>query len=538
MAIAYKSAGAGAGTETSGAALSLACPATVDANDILVAHVIYLDIVTTPSTPAGWTLLDGPANLGTGTAVGRAWAFGKLAAGTEDGAAISFGTSGGTAGRFGRIYSFSGYVSGTLADVIPSASFSDTPTETSIPLPSVTTTVTGALAIALLTQDDNNAFAAAGAVTGGTWTEPVAEFVSTSIGAQGCICGIQTCTPTGDPGSVSGGTANATADEGSTIGFEIRPSAPSSTIVEADGAAAGASTVASVASAIWNTAVAAAGVAAATVVGAALWLTVVGTAGVATGAATAATVQGRVGVSAGAAGCSAEGADGAFGGQGVAAGTSAVLAVGASIAEVGASAAGTTTVLASSAALIPVGGSAVGQATGAAVSSAVSSAVGSSAGISSSSVVTAATARADALSAATAVALADGADGALGGQGSSSGSATVAADGGATAAGVASATGTAAAVASGAAITSVPHILAFLAASPPYYVRAVGPQGNVDLTLLRAHARLFESLTQAESFMAVEYALVSGYGLGREWPVRRIVTGPANFFGCVPVEAD
>jgi len=224
VAIAYASAGAGNGTETSGAQLQLACPATVAANDVLIAHVTHLDITSSPTAPANWDLLYGPANLGTGTAVGRSWVYGKLAIGNEDGVTLDWGNPAVGSGRYGRIYSFSGYSSGVLADLV--GGFSDTPTEGTIPLPTVTTSIAGALAVALLTQDDNNAFAAAGAVTGGTWAEPVAEFVSTTIGAQGCITGIQTCTPTADPGTVTGGTANATADEGSTIGFEIRAEPP------------------------------------------------------------------------------------------------------------------------------------------------------------------------------------------------------------------------------------------------------------------------------------------------------------------------
>jgi hypothetical protein len=212
-------------TETSGAALTLLCPAVVAANDILIAHVIHLNTTTEPTKPADWELLYGPADLGV-PQLHRAWVYGKIASGTEDGTAVNFGTAGGTSGRYGRIYSFDGYASGTIFDVVPAASFSDIPSETSIPLPSVSTSQAGALAVALLAQDDNNAFAAATGESGGSWTEPVAEAVSTTIGAQGCVCGIQVCTPTGDPGTVSGGTANATADEGSSIGFEIRASLP------------------------------------------------------------------------------------------------------------------------------------------------------------------------------------------------------------------------------------------------------------------------------------------------------------------------
>jgi len=225
VAIAYKSAGAGGGTETSGASLDLVAPATVDAGDILIAHVTHELVASAPTEPAGWKELYGPGTLGQLTPVGRSWVYGKVAAGSEDGATIGFGTAGGTAGRYGRIYSFSGYVSGAIDEIV--VGLLSIPSETTIPLPPVRTYETGALAVALLVQDDNNAFAAAGAVTGGTWAEPVAEFVSTTLGVQGCCVGIQTSTPTGNPGQISGGTANATADEGCSIGLAIHDAPPS-----------------------------------------------------------------------------------------------------------------------------------------------------------------------------------------------------------------------------------------------------------------------------------------------------------------------
>lgn len=79
MAVAYKSQGAGAGTGTNGAALNLSFPATVDANDILIAHVMHTGTTTAPTTPSGWTLLYGPANVGVTTVQARHWVFGKLA---------------------------------------------------------------------------------------------------------------------------------------------------------------------------------------------------------------------------------------------------------------------------------------------------------------------------------------------------------------------------------------------------------------------------------------------------------------------------
>jgi hypothetical protein len=234
MAVAYKSQGAGAGTETSGAALNLVCPATVDANDILIAHVSHTGTGTAPTDPADWTLLSGPHNIGQPTAVGRSWVYGKLAIGDEDGDTISFGTAGGTQGRWGRIYSFSGWVSGTITDVVPAESFTNVEGETStISMPSVTTTVDGALAVALCAIDDNNAQASATGESGGNWAEAVAEFTDSGLGAQGVSCGIQTAAMA-MAGTISGGTfAQGSTDESSNIGFEIRPEA-AGTPIEVD----------------------------------------------------------------------------------------------------------------------------------------------------------------------------------------------------------------------------------------------------------------------------------------------------------------
>ncbi|MGH6690501.1 MAG: hypothetical protein ACREF4_07470, partial [Gammaproteobacteria bacterium] len=235
--IAYKSQDAGAGTETNGATLNVPCPATVDANDILIAHVIHTGTGTAPSTPSGWSLLHGPANVGT-TATARHWVFGKLAVGDEDGTNIDFGTAGGTNGRAGRIYSFSGYSSGTLADVVPSASFSAIAHATDPQGPSVTTTVEGALAVACFCQDDNNTGAAIAGMSGGTWTEPVAEYSNATWGPQGIVLYINVCTPTANPGTVSGGAQVATNDESGTIGFEIRSQVPGGATVNGTGVGA------------------------------------------------------------------------------------------------------------------------------------------------------------------------------------------------------------------------------------------------------------------------------------------------------------
>ena len=279
MAIAYKSQGAGISTETSGANLVPLCPATVDAGDILLAHIVVLDATSALSTPSGWTLLFGPSGLGTGTPTGRAWAYGKIADGTEDGAGINFGSLASTIGRLGRIYSFSGYVSGTIADIIPAASFTANSSETDPIIQAVTTTIGGAKAVALISQDDNNSHDGLGAVSDGTWVEAVADYVDSAVGPQGACLQIQVGTPTANPGTISGGTVAGTNDEANTLNFEIRPEALSN-FSEADGSASGSAAVTSVAVVIWNTVIAAAGLATSAIVGSALWLGVAASAGV------------------------------------------------------------------------------------------------------------------------------------------------------------------------------------------------------------------------------------------------------------------
>jgi hypothetical protein len=223
VAIAYKSQGAGVSSETTGVSLSPACPAVVDANDILICHVFWEGVVDAPSTPAGWSLLDGPRVIE--TTIARHWVFGKLAAGTEDGAAVTFATTPVSVNqRAARIYSFSGYSAGTLADVVPAASFSATSHATDPAMPTVTTTVAGALAVALVAQNDNNAFASPTGETGGDWVEAVAEY--TAALTPGMSLGLETCTPTANPGTVTGGTMATTNDPCGVIGFEIRPNVP------------------------------------------------------------------------------------------------------------------------------------------------------------------------------------------------------------------------------------------------------------------------------------------------------------------------
>src|SRR3990172_12121456 len=146
MAVAYKGEGNGVTTEASSGDLNPTCPATVDAGDVLIAHVAYEGVATTPSTPADWTLLTTSGYV-MGADRYKHWIFGKIAIGDEDSDAISFGTPAVTTMRTGRIYSFQGRGSGTIAQCVPAASFTHTYNATDPTFPDVTTTTIGALAV-------------------------------------------------------------------------------------------------------------------------------------------------------------------------------------------------------------------------------------------------------------------------------------------------------------------------------------------------------------------------------------------------------
>ena len=210
MAITYNSQGAGASTETSGAALSPLCPAVVAAGDILIAHVYFEGTATTPSTPGTWTLLDGPRVVE--STIARTWVFGKIADGSEDGVAVAFGTPAVTTMRAARVYSFAGRVSGAITDLVTGFAFLSHATDPQ--MPSVTTTVANSLAVALVSQNDNNALGNATGESGGDWAEAVAEY-SVAL-TPGFVLQIQTAE------MASPGTISAERSEERRVGKECR----------------------------------------------------------------------------------------------------------------------------------------------------------------------------------------------------------------------------------------------------------------------------------------------------------------------------
>jgi len=215
MAIAYKSAGTGVATEADGGNLAPTCPAVVDANDILILHCYYeQDTVTQPTAPSGWTLIASAIVVDT---VGRHWIYAKLADGTEDGTAISLGSPGYTTMRTARIYSFSGWLFGTIAQNIGTVTTTSHATDPQ--MPTVQTLQAGHLAIALIFQADDNGMASATGATGGTWTQrALYEQLATTPDSA---LALYDCTPTANPGTVSGGGIATANDPTGSIGFPI-----------------------------------------------------------------------------------------------------------------------------------------------------------------------------------------------------------------------------------------------------------------------------------------------------------------------------
>src|SRR5262245_13664070 len=220
MAITFKSAGAGVSTETNNAALSPACPAVVDAGDILILQTAYEGTATAPNTPSGWTLLGAsPYNVGSASVVARHWLFGKIADGTEDAATVALGTAGGSNMRAARIFSFAGRVSGAVEQLVQR--FTSAVGDTDPTGPTVTTSKAGALACAFVYQNDNNTLAT---FTGSsaTWTERGTAGGYVFALTPGGVLDLLTATPASDPGTISGGTIATADDPWSVIGLEIR----------------------------------------------------------------------------------------------------------------------------------------------------------------------------------------------------------------------------------------------------------------------------------------------------------------------------
>ncbi|MGQ9461139.1 MAG: hypothetical protein ACUVRA_07920 [Candidatus Bathyarchaeaceae archaeon] len=206
--VTYVSAGTGSGTTGNP---TPAYPTGLQANDLILLQVTVRDTTTTPTTPAGFTLLYGPDSTGTG----RQWIYYKFSDGTESGTITI--TIGGTVCKVARMYAF--------RNVAPS-NFTEegefgTGIGDTISAQSVTTTDAKRLAVSFVFVNDNNAVGSFTGETGGDWTE-AAEF-RTTAGSDGCIQ-LQTAIMA-SAGTISGGSYTmGAADPWGVRAFALIPS--------------------------------------------------------------------------------------------------------------------------------------------------------------------------------------------------------------------------------------------------------------------------------------------------------------------------
>jgi hypothetical protein len=248
---AFKAAGAGTITITSGGACTPALPAGTVAGDVLIAHVFYGGSTAAPATPSGWSLLDGPDDLSTPATNGRVWVFGKKAVGGD--ADPAFGTQAVTTPRRARVYSFNGALDDTIANIVGGYDYG-TGTTTPVADTGVTTGADAEdyLAVNLIAgSDDTLAPADFSGETGGNWATPGgATPYTTTTGTPDTWMNLQVAVVAPST-TINGGTGASTAnDPWGVNGFYIRSAPPppgpqlDGSIVEAEANASAATTAA------------------------------------------------------------------------------------------------------------------------------------------------------------------------------------------------------------------------------------------------------------------------------------------------------
>jgi hypothetical protein len=186
--------GAGAGIGGTGTSLSVAYPSGLAANDLLLLQVTVRDTTNTPSQPIGWTQLYGPDS----STIGQQWVYYKFAAGSETGT-LSVTLAGANL-KVARMYDFRNVAASSFTE---SPVFSSSPGSTTVSAQSATTLAAGRLAVSFVFDTSSNALAAFSGATGGTWSEAVSEYTTTT-GSGG---GIQLQTATmANAGTLSGGS--------------------------------------------------------------------------------------------------------------------------------------------------------------------------------------------------------------------------------------------------------------------------------------------------------------------------------------------
>ncbi|MEK6807912.1 MAG: hypothetical protein AABX75_02685 [Nanoarchaeota archaeon] len=175
----FKAAGTGNATAVSSAITTLtpSWPA-VSAGNLALVQVVCRNLTMTPTTPAGFSIVQGPI---TGSTC-RQWIMGKICDGTETGN-LSITVSTSTLAKMARIYAFE---NNATASYTEGATFSTGAVSSSISARPVTTLDKYRLAVTFVAVSDDNALSPFVGETGGDWTEATPEFTTTQ-GLDGAL---------------------------------------------------------------------------------------------------------------------------------------------------------------------------------------------------------------------------------------------------------------------------------------------------------------------------------------------------------------
>lgn len=228
MAVVYDSNGGGANAAGAAGlyALTVSYPATVSANDLLIAHmgasagtIAGTNVV---DTPTGWTLI---TSISGNSGVTAEYSFWKLAAGTEGGTTQAF-----TGSYVGASPNISGIIeryTGNQTSGTPVESAATNSGNSSTPAPaSVTTSVNGGLAVFHLGNSTNRTAGDITGETGGDYAEAYADYTpgSSKFALETQTAAMATA------GTISGGTCTLSASaKWVVICFGIKPSAGGAT---------------------------------------------------------------------------------------------------------------------------------------------------------------------------------------------------------------------------------------------------------------------------------------------------------------------
>jgi hypothetical protein len=169
-------------------------------------------------------------SVGSATEASQKLYFGRSLGGTVT---VTANVGGSGEDLYSIIYEFSGVSADTtLTNILENSSLGSavngTGTSTTVADTGVTTLGADRLAVNFVAVNDDNAVAAFAGMTGGTWAEATAEFLS-ATGTDGCIQ-LQTATMD-SAGTINGGTLTmAASDAWGVVGFALIPAATSSSL--------------------------------------------------------------------------------------------------------------------------------------------------------------------------------------------------------------------------------------------------------------------------------------------------------------------